>query len=277
MQPLKELSTPDFAGDLDLITQAASKAGRIAMGFFKCDPDVWYKGENRSPVSAADLAVDRYLRETLLAARPDYGWLSEETEDVGDRLVKPTVFVVDPIDGTRAFVGGRDTWCISVGIVHGGQPVAGVLVAPALEETYTAVAGAGSYLNGVRLAMAHEEHAGSDIRPGIRIVAPQVVETRLPKSWQAGVIRPSRIPSLAYRIGMIAAGRLDATFVKPNAHDWDIVAADVILREAGGTMIDQSGHALVYDRAETTHGMLLAATPALARPLASVLADFAGH
>ena len=103
-----------FAGDLALIRNAARQAGLIALGFFNQSPEVWMKG-GTSPVSEADYAVDRFLREALTAARPDYGWLSEETADSSERLGLRRTFVVDPIDGTRAFLDGGTMWFSGVG------------------------------------------------------------------------------------------------------------------------------------------------------------------
>ena len=126
--PDAELS-PDQA-DLALLREAARAAGEIAMRYFKQSPEVWLKGGS-SPVSAADYAVDKFLRESLMAARPDYGWLSEETADNDARLSARRTFVVDPIDGTRAFLDGRATWCVSVAVVEGGISRCGVLDCPA--------------------------------------------------------------------------------------------------------------------------------------------------
>ena len=98
------------ATDLDLLTQAARRSGDIAMGYFGQSPEIWDKPDDAGPVTAADLAVNTMLEQTLQAARPTYGWLSEETEDDTARLTKDTVFVVDPIDGTRAFINGTKDW-----------------------------------------------------------------------------------------------------------------------------------------------------------------------
>jgi myo-inositol-1(or 4)-monophosphatase len=123
------------AADLALIAAAAREAGAIAMRHFRNDPEVWMKN-GTSPVSAADIAVDTFLRETLIEARPDYGWLSEETADSSARLEARRTFVVDPIDGTRAFIQGRRTWCVSIAVVEAGAPLAGVLECPAKGEFY---------------------------------------------------------------------------------------------------------------------------------------------
>ena len=106
--------------DLELVRKAAREAGELAMRYFRRDPQVWMKAGN-SPVTEGDLAVDRLLRDRLSAARPDYGWLSEETADSSERLSALRTFVVDPIDGTRGFIAGSAEWCVSVAIVEDGE------------------------------------------------------------------------------------------------------------------------------------------------------------
>ena len=142
------LSPDDWSSDLSLITMAANAAGEKALSYFRKDPDVQWKNGGRSPVSEADFAANDILKEKLLAARPNYGWLSEETDDDAARLGCDTVFVVDPIDGTRAFIAGKDVWCVSVAVVHLGRPVAGVLFAPALGELFQAVSTGDALKNG---------------------------------------------------------------------------------------------------------------------------------
>ncbi len=130
-----------WTADLDLLVGAARLAGARALDFFRKGPEVWWKNGGRSPVSAADFAANDILKKELLSARPNYGWLSEETDDDAGRLDCETVFVIDPIDGTRAFIAGKDIWCVSAAVVHRGKPVAGVLFAPSLGELFTASAG----------------------------------------------------------------------------------------------------------------------------------------
>ena len=144
--PVSAISTPIS----NFWAMPRAEAGRIAMRFFRQRPEVWMKAGS-SPVSEADYAVDRFLRETLLAARPHYGWLSEETADSGSRLSARRTFVVDPIDGTRGFLEGRDIWCVSAAVVENGRPLAGVLEVPARQETYTALPGRGAFKNGARI------------------------------------------------------------------------------------------------------------------------------
>jgi myo-inositol-1(or 4)-monophosphatase len=121
------LMQPGLDADLDLLTRAALEAGQLAMTFFRRNPQAWAK-LGGSPVTEADMAVDTLLRTGLLAERPDYGWLSEETADDLSRRERDTIFVVDPIDGTRGFIEGDDRWCVSVAVVHAGRPVVGALL-----------------------------------------------------------------------------------------------------------------------------------------------------
>lgn len=246
------------AADLELIKSAAIEGGEIAMGHFRSDPDVWYKNGGRSPVSAADVEVDKRLRSVLLAARPQYGWLSEETEDDDHRLSTGTQFVVDPIDGTRAFLAGKDVWCVSIAVVHNGAPVAGVLVAPARGEVFSASIDAGAMCNGEKICT--EIPRASQIgKRDLRVSIPDSLANDLTDPMRSRIERVPHIPSLAYRIAMVADGRLHGTLVRKNSNDWDLAGADIILREAGGALVDTMGTELIYNRRETTRGALAAA------------------
>lgn len=234
------------------------------MRYFRGKQDVWMK-EGQSPVSEADFAVDKFLRETLLAARPHYGWLSEETADSPDRLGAHRTFVVDPIDGTRGFLEGLDYWCVSVAVVEDGRSTCGVLECPARDETFWAAPGAGAYRNGSPIR----------VRPlggRTKISGPKVMIDDLAPEWLNTVERGKHIPSLAYRVAMIANGDLDATFVKPNAHDWDLAAADLILHEAGGSLINARNERPTYAAATVIHGALAAGSGRLIEALARVIA-----
>lgn len=255
---------PDLKEDLALIREAAREAGLIAMRFFGKAPEVWMKA-GVSPVCEADLAIDKFLAEMLLSARPHYGWLSEETADSPERLAARRTFVVDPIDGTRGFLEGRDTWCVSIAVVEGGIPLAGVLDCPASGEIYTAIAGAGAEKDGRTIRVRPQGR-----RPAVGGPKPMV---RAAQESLGGAIQPAGyIPSLAYRVAMIASGRLDATFVKPNAHDWDLAAADLILREAGGRIVNRDGGTPTYATTDDPrHGALVAGSGRLLDTLAPIL------
>ncbi len=250
--------------DLALIREAAAEAGRIALRFFKQNPEVWLKG-GTSPVSEADYAVDRFLRETLMAARPDYGWLSEEMSDPASRIATPRTFVVDPIDGTRAFLDGLPTWCVSVAIVEDGKPFAGVLDCPAKQEVFSASLGGGANKNGDMIRVNAE-------REPPLIAGPKVMLDAATSRLGRNVNRAPYIPSLAYRIAMVSEGALDATFIKPDSHDWDLAAAELLLTEAGGRLCDPAGRRPVFAAADPRHGALIAGSGTLLAAMIDVAA-----
>jgi myo-inositol-1(or 4)-monophosphatase len=260
---------PDPQEDLTLLLEAAREAGEIAMGYFGKDPQVWIK-EGSSPVSEAYYAADRYLRETLLNARPGYGWLSEETADDLKRLDAPRTFVVDPIDGTRAFIAGNPTWCVSIAVVEEGRSLAGVLDCPAKGEIFSATTSGGAFLDGKRIAV---RTAGSSPE----IAGPKDMIDELPKDLIARASKVGYVPSLAYRIAMIAAGRIDASFVKPDSHDWDLAAAALILEEAGGKLIAEDGLPPRFADEMIRHGALVAGSNELLDELYAVIAKPEGR
>lgn len=253
------------SGDLELISDTAEEAGQIAMRYFGKDPKVWYKDGN-SPVTEADIKVNDFLQDRLAKARPDYGWLSEETEDDRSRLANQTSFVVDPIDGTRAFVGGQDMWCVSVAVVQAGKTVAGVLSCPARGELFTAGAKTAAVKNGAVIRVAKKLSGG-------KIASSRSVFKKLSDQFVAGMEKASHVPSLAYRLAMVADGRLAATLISANAHDWDLAAADLILAKAGGAIVDIDGEPLRYDKGTTTHGVLIAASVELLPSLRDALGE----
>ncbi|WP_244635515.1 3'(2'),5'-bisphosphate nucleotidase CysQ [Chthonobacter albigriseus] len=255
-----------MAEDLALLTSAAEAAADIALGFFRQDPKVWHK-DNASPVSEADYAVDSFLKDRLLAARPDYGWLSEETEDDSGRLERRRVFVVDPIDGTRGFLAGSDEWTISLAVVEKGRPDTAVLIQPTRAHVFFATAGGGAWLN--RRPLAMERHVGIH---RAKVAGPAALLTRL-RHKLGPMPDGGYVASLALRIAMVADGRLDLALAKPNAHDWDIAAADLVLAEAGGRLLDVTGTPILYNRPHPRHGALVAAHPVLAAEAVGLIAD----
>ena len=252
--------------ELGLIRSAAAEAGSIALRYFRKDPEVWMKG-GTSPVSEADIAVDAFLRETLRAARPDYGWLSEETVDTAERLSARRTFVVDPIDGTRAFVDGRDVWCVSIAVVEQGRPLCGVLDCPARGEVYEAAAGGTARKNGAALAV--KTPAGTPV-----VAGPRVLTDAMRQQFGGALKFHPYVPSLAYRVAMLAEGIIDGTFVKPNSHDWDLAAADLILQQAGGEVLDAAGRKLRYATADPKLGVLAAGSGPLLDVMVKTIAEY---
>lgn len=255
--------------ELDRIRAAIAEAGRIALSFFaegaRTRAAVAFKGD-RSPVTDADIAVDRFLNDALTRIRPDAGWLSEESADDPARLDRPLTWIVDPIDGTRAFAeGGRD-WAISVAFVREGETQAGLLWAPAHDLLYEARAGAGARRNGLPICASRQQEIA-----GARIAGPRGMLERLGRQGHAIVAMP-REPSLALRLARVADAGLDAGLAGENAHDWDIAAADLILREAGGRLSTAGGAPPRYNGRLPVHGRLIGANNALAPRLVAALA-----
>jgi myo-inositol-1(or 4)-monophosphatase len=216
----------------------------------------WTKGDDHSPVSEADIAVNDLLRARLGALLPEAGWLSEETEDDLPGRAMPLAWIVDPIDGTRAFISGRADWTISVALVEDGRPRLAALYAPVTEEMFLALRGQGATLNGTAIAARDGEAL-----VGARIAGPKRYLDSLTKLIPT-VLPQLKVHSLALRLTRVAHAEFDAAFASPGSHDWDLAAADLLMHEAGGVLTDFAGRALSYNRSEVVHGALIAAGPA---------------
>lgn len=258
--PLLLLSMPlaqsDLSAFLTRLEAVAREAGEIAMAYFRpgarTAAAISYKGGG-SPVTEADFAVDRFLFERMRLLAPEAGWLSEETADTDARLSRDSIIIVDPIDGTHAFSRGDERWAVSVALVERGRPTAGVVHAPARGETFTAARGQGAFLNGQRLTPPARASLA-----GAMVIAPRPLHARITELPHNIALAP-RTPSLALRLVDIAAGRHDLVISSPNACDWDIAAADVILHEAGVALEEVDGGELTYNRRSSKRGMLVAA------------------
>jgi myo-inositol-1(or 4)-monophosphatase len=240
------------ARDAALLTDTVRKAGALALSMFRTELKNWTKGAS-SPVSEADIAVNDLLESRLRSATPDYGWLSEESVDDDERLGKPLVWIVDPIDGTRAYLAGREDWCVSVALVAGATPVLAAVFAPATDEFFFAVRGQGATHND----SAIHASIGTELDFS-RMAGPKPLVQRLSPSAEEITLFP-RIGSLALRLCRVAQGSLDAAFAGGQSRDWDLAAANLIVQEAGGRMTALSGDTIEYNRREVAHGVLVAA------------------
>ena len=238
--------------DSALLVATVREAGALAHSLFRTDLKNWTKGAS-SPVSEADIAVNDLLERRLRSATPGYGWLSEESADDPSRLGKHLVWIVDPIDGTRGYLAGKEDWCVSVALVENESPLLAAVFAPATDEFFFAVRGQGASCNGA--ALHATAGAGLDFS---RVAGPKPLVERLRLSPEDIVLHP-RIGSLALRLCRVADGKLDAAFAGGQSRDWDLAAADLIVHEAGGIMTALSGDAISYNRPEVTHGVLVAA------------------
>ncbi|WP_370691753.1 3'(2'),5'-bisphosphate nucleotidase CysQ [Bradyrhizobium sp.] len=241
-----------LARDAALLTSAVREAGALALSLFRTELKNWTKGAS-SPVSEADIRTNDLLESRLRSATPDYGWLSEESVDDDKRLGKRLTWIVDPIDGTRGYLAGREDWCVSVALVEDATPVLAAVFVPVSDEFFFAVRGQGATLNGVSVAAA----TGAEL-DFPRVAGPKPLVERLNASTGDTVLHP-RIGSLALRLCRVAHGSLDAAFAGGQSRDWDLAAANLIVQEANGNMTALSGDTILYNRREVTHGVLVAA------------------
>jgi myo-inositol-1(or 4)-monophosphatase len=228
------------------------EAGALALSMFRKPMKHWTKGVS-SPVCEADIALDKLLHERLRAVDPAIGWLSEESVDDPARLEARYVWIVDPIDGTRGYIAGSPDWAVSAALVENGRPIAACLFAPARRQLFVATAGRGATLNGAPIAAT-----GAADLTGMRVAGPKNFLERMAPLVPPLTIEP-RLPSLALRLARVAQGAIDAAIAGANSHDWDLAAADLLVHEAGGALTPFSGKALIYNRPEPRHGMLVAA------------------
>ncbi len=244
--------------DLELLVRAATGAGDIATKFAGKTARKWDKPGGAGPVTEADIAVNEYLSETLLAGRPDYGWLSEESDDNADRLTAKTVFIVDPIDGTRSFIEGTRTWAHSIAVATAGIVTAGVVFLPLRDRMYTAASGAGARLNGQTLRASTRTDA-----QGAEVLCAK--PTAGPRYWYGTAPAFTRAyrPSLAYRMALVGEGRFDGMATFRPTWEWDIAAGSLIASEAGAAVSDRSGAPLRFNAPDPRTNGIVAAAPKL--------------
>ncbi len=245
------------SADRALLNNAVSEAGVIALSYYQKKLKTWMK-DGDSIVTEADIAVNEHLHRTLAQVRPHYGWLSEETEDDAHRLQRTRVWVVDPIDGTRAFAKGKPHFTISVALVEAGRPVLAALFNPATDEFFEAEIGQGALLSGKPIKVGHR----CEIK-GARMAAhgPMFKHPAWREPWPEMEIIERN--SVAYRIALVACDAADAALALNTKNDWDLAAADLILHEAGGRFTSHDGKVLIYNREIPRHRSLLAAGPEL--------------
>lgn len=246
------------APDLALLTDAARAAGAVALRYWKQPVSTREKADGQGPVTEADLAVNAALAAHLRAARPVYGWLSEEDADTPDRLDRPATFIVDPIDGTRAFIAGETTFAVSLAIARGGAVTDAVVFLPARGTLYAASADGPATRDGAPIAAS--ARAGSD---GARLLTSAAALA--PAHWAGPVPAVTRHfrPSLAYRLCLVAEGRHDGMLTLRDTWEWDVAAGALIAARAGAAVTDRHGATPRYNAPRPQVAGLLAAAPAV--------------
>ena len=245
--------------DLLLLQEAALGAGRIALSYWRNAPRTWDKPGDEGPVTEADLAVDRYLRQMLGDRRPEYGWMSEETPDDPGNRSSRTLFIVDPIDGTRAFAKGEESWSHALAVVRDGVPVAAVVHLPAKDRLYAAAAGQGATCNGLPIR-ARPVAAALD-EADVLVTRPNLAAD-LWRGQPPGLTRHFR-PSLAYRLALVAEGRFDGMVTLRDSWDWDVAAGALLVAESGATVTDRTGAPLRFNAPSRKTAGVIAAPAAL--------------
>jgi myo-inositol-1(or 4)-monophosphatase len=240
--------------DRALLERIVKEAGQIAkLAFEANDSEVWDK-EKGHPVTDADIAVNDFLYRELLAARPGYGWLSEETKDDHSRHDCPRTFVVDPIDGTRAFIDRTPNFVVSVAIIEDGKSVAGVVFNPLRDELFTAHIGGGAQRNGKAIHCSTRQKL-----EGAEMVGYPRKFRRL--GFPSMNVRIAN--SMAYRMVLVACGKVDCTVAFTPKSDWDVAAATLIATEAGAIVSNIRGDIPQFDKDSTSGFGVICAGPAL--------------
>ena len=245
----------ELDADLALVIDVAREAGELSLDWLAKGAKSWDKSPG-NPVTEADIALNDLIAKRLRTARPGYGWLSEETSDnLADRA-QARVWVVDPIDGTKAFVRGEPGYCISIARLEGERPVIGVLFNPLTNELFAASAGGSATLNGQpmsTLLTCALDGCGMIVRPEIH------ARLRGNPAWPDMRVLTPMPNSIAYRIALVAAGRWDAAIGLQQTNDWDIAAAVLILAEAGGIATNGDGMPFAFNQTVTRHPGVVAA------------------
>ena len=232
--------------DLKLAINASLKAGEIIMQYYCDDYEIKEKGYH-NPVTTADNEADSYLKSTLMSARPQYGWLSEETVVSKERLHKEKVWIVDPLDGTKEFIEGVPQFVVSIALVEKGIPIIGVLRNPVTNETFHAAKGEGAYLD--------EDQYRCSIKDSTTdmVILNSRSETRRglwePYKKHFKELRP--IGSVAYKMGLTAIGKADIFATLRPKNEWDICAGTCLINEAGGTVINLNGKQITFNNQKT--------------------------
>jgi myo-inositol-1(or 4)-monophosphatase len=249
--------------DLENLKTAALQAGKIALGYFNKNYKTWDKEAGAGPVTEADLEIDDFLKTSLLNSAPHYGWLSEETEDGSSRLTKTKVFIVDPIDGTRSFIAGDETWAHSLAVVENGIPIAAVIYLPKMDLLYTAEVSKGAFLNGNKISVSQN----FELKDAEILAKQSILKENIWKRGNSVLFKQRYRPSLAYRLALVAEGRFDAMIALGTSWEWDICAGHLIVSEAGGSVTTNFGDKILYNSKDGSSKGIIAGNPSIHKSL----------
>ncbi|MBF0358908.1 MAG: 3'(2'),5'-bisphosphate nucleotidase CysQ [Magnetococcales bacterium] len=259
--------------DITIMEEAAVAAGKIIMQYYREGQQVTNTAEVRhkslnNPLTKADLEADLLLNKMLLEARPDYGWLSEETIDNPDRLTKKRVWVVDPIDGTKEFIAGLPQFAVSIGLVEDGKPIAACVHNPAAGETFLAVLGGGTSLNRQPVQTSPRSQL-----TGSTCLASRSETKRGDWDVFKGEFDLTIMGSIAYKLALVSAGHYDITFTLTPKNEWDFCAGELLVTEAGGQVTHKDGSKCRYNKKNPRVKSLLATNGSIHSSLLQRLED----
>jgi myo-inositol-1(or 4)-monophosphatase len=261
--------TAAMRDELKLAMDAGRQAGAITLKYYggrieaqDKNQDSGYHDGDFNPLTQADIETDTYLKTALLDPYPHYGWLSEETADTPQRLNQSTLWIVDPIDGTREFIQGIPEYVVSIALVENGEPTVGVIYNPATDELFASLKGGGTHLNGKRVFCTET----SSLDQAVLTVSRSETKRGEIAPFESSVKEIRPLGSVAYKLAVVAAGLADLNFSVQSKNEWDVVAGDLLMREAGGLMLDLSGQPRRYNQADPLiKGGLAAGNPQLAQ------------
>ena len=241
------------ASDAGLLFDVVREAGELGLALSrKTDLQHWTKPDG-SHVTEGDLAINALFEQRLRAARPGDGWLSEETpDDHRARMAQDRLWIIDPIDGTRAFMEGRKEWCVAAALAVNGRPVLAAVYTPRHDEFFIAARGEGATLNGARLTIPDSASLEGAHIAGNRKALASLAHLGIAAD-------PSGSLPLQLRLAHVAAGRLAGAVSIGNRNDWDLAAGELLVSEAGGIVSGNSGEGYIYNRPEPWQQGLVAA------------------
>lgn len=256
----------DIAADLALLEKACREAAEIARDFQAKGFAEMRKDKGDPFLTEADLAIDTHLHKILLGARPDYGWLSEETEADASRMERRVCFIVDPIDGTRGFVQRTGEFAISVGLVAEGKPVAAAVCNPMQHRLISGALGLGLFVNGKKVV----GNRATSLQQAPCLVS--VTESR-DGLWQSleSALPLKTVGSIADKLALVAIGEGASTASLRDKHLWDICAGHILCQIAGCVVTDLSGEPIIYNAEHVLVNGIIVAPPALHAELSALL------
>ena len=275
---------PMMKDELRIAMDAPREAGALMLRHYGGEYDVRNKAgrsqdraegadlraSDYDPVTSADLEADTHLREVLGGTYPEYGWLSEETADSPARQQRNMVWIVDPMDGTKEFLDGLPEFVVSVALVEAGEPVVAVMYNPVTECMYSAVKGGGAFADGTRVFCSDVTDLG---QASVLVSRSEDARGEIdPLRPHLGEVRP--VGSVAYKLALVAAGHSDLNVSVQPKNEWDVCAGDLLVREAGGQMVDLQGRVRLYNQPDPLiRGGLVAGSATLTRGMLRLVSE----